>query len=149
MKTLIVYHSEHHMNTKKIAEVIASVLNATQVKSPYINITDIKEYDLIGFGSGVYHGKFHENLYNWVYSLPEQDGKSAFLFSTTGSKSSGERAHEQFAAVLNKRGFKVIGSFSCLGFDTALSPAGINRDRPNAGDLKDAEEFARHLKMQK
>jgi flavodoxin len=137
------------MNTKKIAEVMATVLNAVQVRSQDVYSTDIREYDLVGIGSGVYHGKFHENLYNWVYSLPKQDGKKAFIFSTTGSKASGERAHEHFAAVLKERGFKVIGSFSCLGFDTALSPAGINRGRPNASDLKDAEEFARHLKMQK
>ena len=145
MKTLIVYHSEHHMNTKKIANVIAPVLDASLVVSPNINTTDLREYDLIGFGSGIYYGKFHEELYTWVNSLPQQNGKKAFLFSSTGSKTNGERAHERFRSLLGEKGFDTIGDFSCLGFDTALSSDGINKGRPNANDLKNAERFAANL----
>ena len=148
MKTLIIYHSEHHMNTKKIANVIAPVLDAALVISPDINITDIQEHDLIGFGSGIYYGKFHESLHNWVDSLSQQDGKKAFLFSTTGSKTNSERAHERFRSLLLEKGFEVIGDFSCLGFDTALSSDGINKGRPNTDDLKEAEQFAESLNVQ-
>jgi flavodoxin len=147
VKSLIIYHSEHHMNTEKIVKVIAPILEAELLISPHIHVTNIQTYELIGFGSGVYHGEFHENLYNWVYSLPKQDGKKAFLFSTAGSRTNSERANERFRALLKEKGFEVIGDFSCLGFDTALSSAGINRGRPNVDDLKEAEQFAVSLKV--
>ena len=48
--------------------------------------------------------------------------------------------HEVKSA-LEEQGFKVIGEFSCLGFDTALSSEGINKGRPNNQDIAEAEEF--------
>ncbi|HWQ78445.1 MAG TPA: hypothetical protein VN381_06500, partial [Anaerovoracaceae bacterium] len=51
-------------------------------------VTDPKElgdYDLIGFGSGIYSGKNHESLLELADSLPQADGKKAFLFSTDGT----------------------------------------------------------------
>ena len=51
LKSLIVVYSYHHKNTQKVAEVMAKVLDA-QVKSPRETGSDeLKEYDLIGFGS--------------------------------------------------------------------------------------------------
>ena len=50
---------------------------------------------------------------------------------------------------LQRKGFDIIGEFSCRGYDTskaAMIVGGINRDRPNAKDLKQAEEFARGIK---
>jgi len=146
MKTLIVYHSEHHMNTEKIANVIAQVLDAEVMRAMDINLSDVKAYDMVGFGSGIYHGKFRQNLYNWVDSLPQQAGKKAFLFSTTGSKTYSARAHQAFKSLIEKKGFLFIGEFSCPGFDTALSSEGINKGRPNAEDIKNAERFALGLK---
>jgi len=48
--------------------------------------------------------------------------------------------------LLKEKGFEVVGEFSCLGFDTALSSKGINIGRPNADDLKAAERFAENLR---
>jgi len=54
MKSLLVLFSYHHNNTKKIAKVFAKVLDA-QIKTPQqINLEELQEYDLIGFGSGIY-----------------------------------------------------------------------------------------------
>ena len=50
---------------------------------------------------------------------------------------------------LQRKGFDIIGQFSCRGYDTskaAMIVGGINNDRPNARDLKRAEDFARGLK---
>jgi flavodoxin len=145
MKALIIYHSEHHGNTKKVADVIGQALGAKIVRSTDAGSLDIAGYDLIGFGSGVYYSKLHEILVSFVERLPEQREKKAFIFSTTGSKTYSMRAHEAFKDDLVRKGFQIIGEFSCLGFDTALSAEGINRGKPDAGDLKDAQRFAKGL----
>ena len=44
-------------------------------------------------------------------------------------------------ALIEEKGFEIIGEFSCLGFDTALTKEGINKGRPNKQDIKDAEDF--------
>ncbi len=146
MRTCIVYHSEHHGNTEKIAKSIAPVLGATLTASHQADPGSILEADLIGFGSGIYHGRFHQNITGLVEQMPEQAGMPCFIFSTTGSKRYSERAHESFSALLSEKGFKIIGEFSCLGFDTALSSEGINRGRPNEEDIRAAEDFAGKLK---
>ena len=146
MKTLITYHSEHHGNTEKIARAISTTLDAELLKSQNIKGIKIEDYELIGFGSGIYYGKFHQELYRFVRNSPEQNGTKSFIFSTTGSKSYSEIAHKSFTASLVEKGFNVIGEFSCLGFDTALSTEGINKGRPNTDDLQKAVRFAKSLK---
>jgi flavodoxin len=145
MKTLILFHSEHHGNTKKVADVIGKSLGADIVPSVDTTLPELKEYDLAGFGSGIYYGKFHDSLYHVAEDLADQKGKKVFLFSTTGSKTYAMRAHEAFKALLVSKGFTVVGEFSCLGFDTALSAEGINKGKPDASDLKSAEKFAKGL----
>lgn len=145
MKTLILFHSEHHGNTKKVADVIGRILGAKTVRPADAGSLDMKGYDMIGFGSGIYYGKFHDSLHRAVEAFPTQQGTKAFLFSTTGSKTYSMRAHDAFKALLTSKGFSVVGEFSCLGFDTALSAEGINRGKPDASDLKEAETFAKGL----
>jgi flavodoxin len=146
MRTSIVYHSEHHGNTEKIAKSIAPILGATLTASRQADPGSVLEADLIGFGSGIYYGKFHQNITNLVEHMPEQAGKRCFIFSTTGSKRYSRQAHELFSSLLSEKGFKIIGEFSCPGFDTALSSEGVNRGRPNDEDIREAEDFAEKLK---
>ncbi len=138
---LIIYHSEHHGNTKKIAKAMAEKINADILKAADVNLNKFEEYDIVGFGSGVYNGKLHKELSEILSKLSKQDGKKAFIFSTTGSKTYSSIAHERFRPMLEERGFEIIGEFSCLGFDTALTKEGINKGRPNKQDIKDAEDF--------
>lgn len=146
MKVIIMYHSEHHGNTRKLADIISGELDATVVSSEQARGLDIREYDLVGFGSGIYYGDFHKLMYKFLSHLPQQQGRKAFLFSTTGSKTYSERAHNKFTASLREKGFDIIGEYSCLGFDTALSAEGINKGHPTADELKQAREFAAALK---
>jgi flavodoxin len=49
---------------------------------------------------------------------------------------------------LQRKGFDIVGEFSCRGLDTYRATMlldGINRGRPNAGDLKQAEDSARKI----
>ena len=138
---LIIYHSEHHGNTKKIAKAMAEKINADILKAADVNLNKFEEYDIVGFGSGVYNGKLHKELSEILIKLSQQDDKKAFIFSTTGSKTYSSMAHERFRPMLEDKGFEIIGEFSCLGFDTALTKEGINKGRPNKQDIKDAEDF--------
>ncbi|UCH11810.1 MAG: hypothetical protein JSU61_13690, partial [Fidelibacterota bacterium] len=81
---LLVLWSFHHYNTKKIADVIAETLGA-EIKTPAeINPEDVQRYDLIGFGSGIYHQQHHRSLLDLADNLKEVSGKRTFIFSTSG-----------------------------------------------------------------
>jgi flavodoxin len=141
MKILIIFHSEHHGNTEKIARAMAKKIDAFALKAEDADSKDIDNYNIIGFGSGIYNGRFHKELSEIISNTSHQIKKKVFIFSTTGSKTYSSMAHKRFKSALEEQGFKVIGEFSCLGFDTALSSEGINKGRPNNQDIAEAEEF--------
>jgi len=145
LKTLIVYYSEHHGNTKKVARAMAEVLNAELLKTQDIDLGIISQHDLIGFGSGIYWGRHHKQLFDIIDKLPNQISKKAFIFSTSGAVNKSMSFHEHLKSKLSKKGFEIIGEFSCLGFDTAISESGINKGKPNDKDLNKAKEFALNL----
>lgn len=147
MKSLIIYVSIHHQNTEKIAQVIGKVLNARLVKPSEIKPEEILNYDLIGFGSGIYFGKYHRSLINLVEKLPLVKNKKAFIFSTSGRKESifFNLFTKDFKRKLIKKGFEIIGEFNCPGFDSfgfLKLIGGINKGRPNKKDLEKAKDFA-------
>lgn len=149
-KSLIVLVSYHHNNTEKIAKTIAKVLDA-EIKTPdQINPEEIQEYDLVGFGSGIYSAKHHESILTLADELPEVNNKNAFLFSTAGitGKSKAAKDHSKLREKLQSKGFLVVDEFQCKGFNTNSFLklfGGMNKGRPNAKDLKNAEEFAKSL----
>ena len=67
MRFLLVVVSYHHKNTEKIAQIFAKVLDA-EIKTPQqINPEELKGYELIGFGSGIYSSKHHHlSLYSFL-----------------------------------------------------------------------------------
>ena len=62
MKVLVVYVSTHHGNTRKIAEVIAEVLQAPLKRVDEVSVGEVEDYELMGFGSGIYGGRHHKVL---------------------------------------------------------------------------------------
>jgi len=145
MRVLIIYHSEHHQNTEKIARTMATKIEAEFKEAKDVNTEDINDHDILGFGSGVYNGRLHKDLSEIIDNIPYQDNKKSFIFSTTGSMTYSRLAHDRFRSLLIKKGFKVIGEFSCLGFDTALTREGINKGRPDKEDLENAERFIQNI----
>lgn len=152
MKTLIIYNSTHHGNTEKIAKVMAEILNAELVKPDEVDIASLSKYDLIGFGSGIYYGKYHKSLFELINKLNNQKGKRAFIFSTSGMKK--VRFFHGFDKPLKRKllekGFRIIGEFNCRGWDTypfwVKLFGGVNKGRPNEEDLENARSFAKYLK---
>lgn len=146
MRTVIVCASVSHGNTRRVADSIAEVLGA-EVVAP--EQADLAGADLVGFGSGVFYGRLHPRLTEFVRALPAGRGR-AFVFATSGLP---EIAPAPFTRplvrLLQGKGFEVDGSFSCRAFDT-WTPfrlvGGVNKQRPNAGDLAAARTFAEGLR---
>ena len=135
------------MNTEKIAKVFAEVLNAP-IKTPKeVGPLELQEYDLIGFGSGIYSAKHHKSLLDVADSLSQVSNKKAFLFSTAAltSKNKLYKDHMELREKLHSKGYTIVDEFQCKGFNTNSFLKyfkGMNKGRPNAQDLKNAEEFA-------
>ena len=164
MKSLLVLVSYHHNNTEKIANVFAKVLDA-QIKTPrQINPEELQEYNLIGFGSGIYDGKHHKTLLDLADKLPQVTNRKAFIFSTSGWTRYTAENHSLLTEKLQSKGYMIVDEFNCAGFDTyggdkeanlieklivriTKLMGGINKGIPNAKDLKHAEEFAQNLKQ--
>ena len=146
MRSLMVLYSYHHHNTEKVAEMIAPVLGA-EIKWPEdVNPEEIKEYDLIGFGSGIYGGIHHKTLLELADKLPETTDKKAFIFSTSAGveKSKTIKSHSALREKLQSKGYIIVNEFQCSGFLGKIG-LGISRGHPDAQDLKHAEEFAQNL----
>lgn len=152
-KTLLVVFSYHHKNTEKIANVFAKVLDA-EIKTPrQVHPEELQTYDLIGFGSGIYSAKHHTDLLDLADALPRVTGKKAFIFSTSAimGKEKVAKDHSMLREKLQSKGYAIVDEFSCKGFNTnsfLKYIGGMNKGRPNAEDLKHAEEFAQNLLRQ-
>ena len=155
VKSLVIVFSYHHKNTEKIANACAKVLGA-EVKTPrQVRPEEIVEYDLIGFGSGIYSATFDPSVLDLADRLPDAAGKKAFLFSTYGApafianREFIKKNHQQIREKLRAKGYAIIGEFGCAGWNTNSFLrffGGLNKGRPNAEDLRNAEEFARGVK---
>jgi len=147
-KVLMICTSIHHTNTLKIAKVIGEVLNAKITKPTDVDIEILSDYDLIGFGSGIYNGKHHRSLLDLVSKLKTKNYKKVFIFSTATIPF--EVMHRPLKECLIYKGFNIIGEFYCKGFMshsfTKYIFGGLNKGRPNEKDLKKAQDFARKLK---
>ena len=150
MKSIVIVKSIHHDNTVKVANAIAKVLDA-EVKNPKdVKPEALADYDLIGFGSGVYGAQLHAALLKLADNLPQASNKKVFLFSTGGISSEKKAIddHSKLREKLESKGYIIVDNFQCKGFNTnsfLKYLGGMNKGRPNAEDLKNAEEFAEKL----
>lgn len=60
MKIAVVYANVHHKNTEKVVKAIAEKhLEIELIDATKTVLKDLASYDLIGFASGIFHGKFY------------------------------------------------------------------------------------------
>jgi flavodoxin len=150
MKSLIICSSKSHGNTRRVADRIAEVLDAEVVTPESVDPATLPEYDLVGFGSGIYYMTVDPRLRNLIRHLSTVDHLRAFTFFTSGAREVPLLSyHKPIRKWLEAKGFEMIGSFSCRGFDT-VGPfgfiGGINRGRPDDYDLGRAAAFAARLR---
>ncbi len=154
MKALLLCVSVHHQNTAKIADTFSKVLNAP-VKSPSdVTIEELSEYDMIGFGSGIYSQKHHPAILNFIDKIPVEMRKDSFIFSTSGVsrkfavKNSIDDPHTAIRGMLQKKSWVIKGDYNCAGWNTNSFLkffGGLNRGKPDEKDLAEAERLGREL----
>jgi len=133
---------------------MARVLEAETKTPQQTNPEELQHYDLVGFGSGIDSEKHYKVLLDFADRLPQVTNKQAFIFST-GAMTEKEKVakdHLSLRKKLQSKGYIIVGEFGCKGFNTngfLRFFGGMNKDRPNAEDLKNAEEFALKLKQYK
>ena len=151
MKTLLILYSYHHKNTEKLAKVFAEVLDAGIRTPQEADPGELQDYDLLGFGSGIYGAKHHESLLELADKLSQAPGRKAFIFSTSAimGENKVRKDHQALRKKLESKGYLILDEFACKGFNTNSFLkyfGGMNKGRPNAEDLKKAETFAEKLK---
>ena len=129
----------------KIAEAMAEAAPITIVDVDDAERYNVRNYDIIGYGSGIYAGKFGKKILNHVDNNTA-DLKNVFLFSTSGTGK--EKYNESLVDYLNQSGKNVLGSFACKGlckwFIFALV-GGIAKGHPNMEDFESAQVFIEQI----
>lgn len=127
---------------------MGKTIGAKVVATDKVSLKDFNDYNIFGFGSGIFFGRHHQKLFEVVKKLPKFENKKAFIFSTSGWPFFGEIFHRPLKNLLCQKGFKIIGEFNCPGFDT-FGPlkiiGGINKDRPNKKDIFKSRLFIKKL----
>ncbi len=145
MKTILIYYSKHHGNTRKLAEAIAAAEDVTLLDASSSAEADLLGYDQIGFASGIYYAKFHDSVLRFAENnLPFH--KDVFLVYTCGNhRKSYATAIRRIAEAKQAR---LLGVFHTPGYDT-FGPfrliGGIAKGRPNEADCAAAVQFYRGL----
>jgi len=122
-----------------------------ELKTPEeVERESLSQYDLIGFGSGIYMGKHHRSLVNFVKDIETLSGKNVFVFYTSGfSKFPTRPSFETVLTdLLTEKEAQILDIFSCRGLET-VGPfkigGGKNKGHPDETDLNDARTFAKSL----
>ena len=141
MKTVIIYASLHHGNTKKIVDAIASKNDVTLFDVLSKDRIDLEEYDCIGIASGIAYGKYYPQMLKFVEeNLP--NGKKVFFIHTAGSPR--ENHNSAVKAVADSRGCACLGTYFTKGFDT-YGPfklvGGIAKGHPDSSEIQGATDF--------
>lgn len=147
MKTLIIVSSTYLGNTMKVANAIAKELNATVQTPEKTSSSDLKKYDLIGFGSGINFAAHNKNILRFVETSCIEN-KKVFIFSTRCRPTLG-KYHSKLKTLIKNQGGILLGEFSCGGFDRTgpwVGMNGYNKNRPNSRDLFKASIFANDIR---
>ncbi len=140
MKTIIVYQSTHHGNTKKLVDAISEKYRIETVDIKNIAGIDLNTYDQIGLAAGIAFGNFYKAIEQFAETLPS--GKDVFLLYTCGAQN--DKYTKSISTKIQKQGCNVIGSYGCLGFDT-FGPyklvGGVAKGHPTDAEVAAAVEF--------
>ena len=144
-KTIILYFSQHHGNTKKLVDAIGKCAVKTVEISKAGDI-DLSEYDLIGIASGIYGGNFGKPVLNYVSEhLPE--GKDVFLLYSYAKKLKDYTGG--IRKVIEEKKGKVVGEYGCQGYNT-FGPfkliGGTGKSHPTKDEIEGAVSFYKKLR---
>ena len=150
MRALIVYFSIYN-NTEKIANVFAKKINADLINIKESDDINVDNYDLIGFGSGIYRESMSSKLLNCVEKL-DLKGKKVFVFSTSGVGA--KFYNNKMKKIFKSKGAICKGSFACKGHYTTTEIKKnkifeffrkLSEGHPNDKDIEKAEKFIENV----
>ena len=145
MKTVIIYASKHHGNTKKVCDRLASDRNITLVEASEVSDSfPWADYDLIGFASGIAFKKFYEPVNKAARQIPA--GKKVFYIYTCAANN--QDFSSNIRGIVESRGAESVGTYGCKGFNT-YGPlkliGGMNKKNPTEDELAAAVDFYRAI----
>jgi flavodoxin len=124
-----------------IAEAMAEVAPVTICDLADVSYYKLNEYDIIGYGSGIYGGKHDKELFKLVKGL-DNSKSYTFVFSTSGCGK--EKYNNKLIKALENKGKIVLNSFSCKGLDRFFVfklCGGISKGHPDVTDFDNAQNF--------
>ena len=141
MKTVIVYYSKHHGNTKKVVKAIHKAYGVDLLDCAKAKDADLSAYDRIGFASGIYYSSFAKQLLTFAQEkLPP--GKDVFFIDTCGALRGNYLS--AIRNVAKEKGCRELGAYQCLGYDT-FGPlkllGGIAKGHPTEEEIQEAVRF--------
>lgn len=151
MKSIIIYCSDYKNNTEKIARIFAEKIESELINIRNVGDIDIENYDLIGFGSGIYRESLSPKLFTLVDKLNLR-GKNVFVFSTSGVGA--KFYNNKLIKLLTSKGATANGSFACKGSFIAQEftqnklfdfIGRLSQGHPNNKDFKEAERFIERI----
>lgn len=126
-------------NTKKLAEAIAKGAGTSAVSFDKYDADG--GADILFIGASLYAGKIHAKLSAFLATLTPEQVKKAVVFGTSARKEGAQDVISEIKNLLEPKGIPIAEeTFHCCGSFLLM-----NRGRPNAEDLKNAEEFAVEL----
>ena len=141
MKTAVCYYSRHHGNTLKVLHAMAREGGMDLIDVTGRQAVRLKEYDCLGFASGIYAFSFHKAVVEFARQYLPQGKPVFFVYTYGGARGNGAKAVSEIA---RERSCPVLGEFSCRGYDT-FGPfglvGGIAKGRPDGQDLMKARRF--------
>ena len=140
-KTVIIYASTHHGNTRKLIEVISEKYQIDIIDAIEQKFANLSEYDLIGFASGIDFGKFYDAVEQFLKdNLPEN--KAVFFMYTCA------RDDKDFTYTMRTEAMKrhalLMGEYGCRGYNTYGAwkvIGGMNKHHPTKKELDGAVQF--------
>jgi len=143
-KCIIIYESVYNGNTLKLARSMARKLGCRYITSGEACGLNLDAYEAIGFGSGIYFGKHHPELFRIAENLTNGH-QDVFIFSSRGNPFLG-KYHQPLKEVLIANSKRIVGEFSVKGYDETgpwVIIGGGHRGKPDEKDLKKAARFIR------
>ena len=145
VRTIIIYRSKHHGNTKKLVDAVVAAHPevdtldvATLGKKEY---PDLSPYHIICFASGIYYGKFDKDILR-VAQECLRDGDNVIALMTYGG--SNKFNGRDLDGICRLKMATFVTAYGCPGFDT-YGPfkfvGGMNKGRPNEEDIQGAVDF--------
>lgn len=145
-KIAVIYFSPSHQNTKKVLDAMREVREMDLLTVEEARKVDLGQYDYVGFASGIYYFNFAKPLLKMAEEMDFGSYKGVFLVYTAGNAT--RDFSKRFRELLEARGARFLGCFSCKGWDT-YGPfklvGGLNKGHPDEADLAAAREWARGL----